>query len=377
MREADAGAHATSPEGRAHVPAQEHRTEGRKEDRRPVIDLRSDTVTQPTHAMRAAMAQAPVGDDCYGEDPTVEVLQATVARLLGKERALLFPSGIMANQAALLAQGSPGDEILVGSRAHLVHYEEGSVAAHGGMFFRMVEADQGRLTEEAVRASLRLPSRFQPRTRMLALENTHLDSGGTVLSAEQTAAMAEVARSAGLAVHLDGARLWNAAAALGTPERNLVESVDTVMVCLSKGLGAPVGSMLAGPADTMERAWRIRRRLGGQMRQAGILAAAGLHAIEHHRGRLRDDHRRAHDLAVGLRALPRLHVDVPETNVVMISVEGPEGSGASLLSALAGHGVLLVPFGTNRLRAVLHLGIDDADVQHALEVFGSVLDRPA
>jgi threonine aldolase len=371
MTEADAGAHATSLEVRAPAPEQEQ--DVRKQDRRPVIDLRSDTVTQPTHAMRAAMAQAPVGDDCYGEDPTVEALQATVASLLGKERALLFPSGIMANQAALLALGVPGEEILVGSRAHLVHYEEGSVAAHGGMFFRMVEADQGRLTEEAVRAAIRPPSKFQPRTRLLALENTHLDSGGTVLTAEQTVAIAEVARSAGLAVHLDGARLWNAAAALGTPERDLVESVDTVMVCLSKGLGAPVGSMLAGPAETMERAWRIRRRLGGQMRQAGILAAAGLHAIEHHRGRLKEDHRRAHDLAVGLRALARLHVDVPETNVVMITVEGPEGSGASLLSALAGHGVLLVPFGRNRLRAVLHLGIDDADVQHALEVFGFVL----
>jgi len=342
-----------------------------------VIDLRSDTVTQPTDGMRVAMAQAPVGDDCYGEDPTVRKLESEVADILAKERALFFPSGIMANQAGLLAQGLPGDEILVGARAHLLHYEEGSVAAHGGMMFRTIGSDRGSPTEEAVRAALRPPSLFQPRTRILALENTHLDSGGTVLSAGQTARMAEAARSSALSVHLDGARLWNAAVAQGVPERDLVESVDTVMVCLSKGLGAPVGSMLAGSAEVLGRAWRIRRRLGGQMRQAGILAAAGLHALEHHRERLKDDHRRARVLAEGLTGLAGLRVAPPETNIVMIGVEAPGWSGATLLAALAEQGVLLVPFGDNRLRAVLHLGIDDVGVERALQVFGSVLNPSA
>ncbi len=339
----------------------------------PEVDLRSDTVTRPTPAMREAMLRAPVGDDCFGEDPTVRALETRVAELLGKEAALFFPSGIMANQAGVLAQGEAGAELLVEAGAHLLHYEEGSVAAHGGMLVRGIPAPGGLLTPELVEGALRTASPFHPRSRVLALENTHLDSGGRVMSAERTEAVARVAREAGLAVHLDGARLWNAAAALGVGPRELAAPVDTVMTCLSKGLGAPVGSMLAGPRAVMERAWRIRRRLGGQMRQAGMLAAAGLHALEHHRERLAEDHLRARRLADGLALVPGVRVTAPETGIVMIDVAGTGRTPAELLQGLAARGVRMVPFGPTRIRAVLHLEVDDDGVDRAVAAFAAVV----
>jgi threonine aldolase len=340
------------------------------------VDLRSDTVTRPTEAMREAMLRAAVGDDCYGEDPSVRALEEAVAHLLGKEKALFFPSGIMANQAGILAQSVPGSELLVESRAHLLHYEEGSVAAHGGVLVRTILSEGGLLTGATVRDALRAPSPFQPVTRILAIENTHLDSGGRILSSEAVAEVAEAARSSGLSVHVDGARLWNAAAALDVPVRDLVAPVDTVMTCLSKGLGAPVGSMLAGPAEVMDRAWRIRRRLGGQMRQAGMLAAAGLHALENHRARLVEDHARAQKLAAGLDALPGLRVQTPETNIVMIDVQETGRTVETLLSALRSRGVKMGPFGSGRIRAVLHLDVTDAGVDRALAGFAAVLSEP-
>ncbi len=341
------------------------------------VDLRSDTVTRPTPAMREAMLAAPVGDDCFGEDPTVQRLEARVAELLGKERALFFPSGIMANQAGILAQGAPGTEVLAEARAHLIHYEEASVAAHGGMTLRGIPTSDGLLDPDALRSALRPPSPFHPRASLLALENTHLDSGGRVLAPEALAEVAEVAREAGLRIHLDGARLWNAAAALDVPPSTLCTPVDTVMTCLSKGLGAPVGSVLAGPAPVLEAAWRIRRRLGGQMRQAGILAAAGLHALEHHRDRLGEDHARARRLARGLAFLPGVQVTAPETNVVMIEVAGTGRPPADLLAGLADRGVRMVPFGPTRIRAVLHLEVDDEGVDRALAAFREVVEGPA
>jgi threonine aldolase len=339
------------------------------------VDLRSDTVTRPTPAMWEAMMAAPVGDDCFGEDPTVRRLEERAAELLGKERALFFPSGIMANQAGILAQGEPGTEVLAEARAHLIHYEEASVAAHGGMTLRGIPTPDGLLDAESLRAALRPSSPFHPRVSLLALENTHLDSGGRVMAPGEVEAVAELAREGGLRVHLDGARLWNAAAALEEEPAALAAPVDTVMTCLSKGLGAPVGSVLAGPAPVLERAWRIRRRLGGQMRQAGILAAAGLHALEHHRGRLAEDHRRARRLARGLAFLPGLQVAAPETNVVMIDITGTGRSPARLLAGLAERGVGLVPFGAARLRAVLHLEVDDTGVDRAVEAFRQVLEE--
>jgi threonine aldolase len=344
-------------------------TAGEEVARTPEIDLRSDTVTRPTPAMREAMARAEVGDDCFGEDPTVQALEARVAELLGKEAALFFPSGIMANQTGILALGAPGTEVVAEAAAHLIHYEEGSLAAHGGMNLRGIRALHGLLTLEELRAGLRPPSRFHPRTTVLALENSHLDSGGRVMDRAHLEALTEEARLRGLRVHLDGARLWNAASALGVEPAELAAPVDTVMTCLSKGLGAPVGSMLAGPRSVLEPAWRIRRRLGGQMRQAGILAAAGLHALEHHLGRLAEDHRRARDLAEGLSSLPGVSVPPPETNIVMIDVAGSGKSVEELLRALAARGVAMVPFGPTRIRAVLHLEIDDDDVQQAVNAF--------
>jgi threonine aldolase len=338
-----------------------------------VIDLRSDTFTLPTPAMREAMARARVGDDCFGEDPTVRALEARTAELLGKEAALFFPSGIMANQTGLFALGDRGCEVVAEARAHLIHYEEYSVAAHGGMNLRGIPAARGILTPEELRAGLRPPSPYHPRTRILALENTHLDSGGRVMTPERTGQLAETARQAGLRVHLDGARLWNAAAALGVAPARLAAPADTVMTCLSKGLGAPVGSMLAGPSELMDRAWRIRRRLGGQMRQAGIVAAGGLHAIEHHRERLEDDHRRARALADGVADLSGVEVVPPETNVVMIDLKGTGREVEVVLADLKKREVLLVPFGPRRVRAVLHLDVDDAGVEGAVAAFRAVL----
>jgi threonine aldolase len=338
-----------------------------------VIDLRSDTVTRPTPAMREAVAGAEVGDDCFGEDPTVRALEARAAELLGKEAALFFPSGIMANQTGILALGEPGTEVVAEAGAHLIHYEEESVAAHGGMNLRGVPAARGILSLEELRDALRPPSPYQPRTTVVALENTHLDSGGRAMTPERTAALAETAREVGARVHLDGARIWNAAAALEVSPARLAAPADTVMASLSKALGAPVGSVLAGPGELMERAWRIRRRLGGQMRQAGILAAAGLHALDRHRDRIAEDHRRARELAQGLEGLSGVEASAPETNVVMIDVAGTGRSVGEVLEALAAREVLLVPFGPTRMRAVLHLDVDDAGVGRAVEAFREVL----
>lgn len=338
-----------------------------------MIDLRSDTVTRPTQAMREALARAEVGDDCFGEDPTVRRLEERVAELLGKERALFFPSGVMANQTGILAQADPGTEILAEAGAHIIHYEEGSVAAHGGVQIRGVPSADGILAPHELEAVLRAPSLYQPRTSALVLENTHLNSGGRVMGVERTQALADIARSKGLTVHLDGARLWNAAAASGVEPAELTAPVDTVMTCLSKGLGAPVGSMLAGPAPLMERAWRIRRRLGGQMRQAGVLAAAGLHALEHHRERLVDDHRRASAFAQAAGALPGVRVTPPETSIVMLDVAGTGRTLVEIMDGLKERGVLVGPFGATRIRAVFHLDVDDEGAQRATDALQAVL----
>ncbi|MEX2530141.1 MAG: GntG family PLP-dependent aldolase [Gemmatimonadota bacterium] len=338
-----------------------------------MVDLRSDTFTRPTDRMREAMARAEVGDDCFGEDPTVRALEEEAARVLGKERSLFFPSGIMANQVGILAQTGPGEEVLAESSAHLIHYEEGSLAAHGGLLVRGIPSAGGVLDAEELGQALRAPSPYQPRTRLLALENTHLNSGGRAMSVERTAVLAGFAREAGLAVHLDGARIWNAAVALGVDPAELTAPADTVMSCLSKGLGAPVGSVLAGSAEVIERGWRIRRRLGGQMRQAGFLAAAGLHALQHHRERLADDHARARLLAERVGSLPGVRVTSPETNVVMIDLREARVGVSQALAGLKERGVLAGPFGPGRIRAVLHLDVDDAGVELAASAMTDLL----
>jgi threonine aldolase len=340
-----------------------------------VVDLRSDTVTRPTPAMRRAMAEAEVGDHVLGDDPTAAELERYGAEILGKEAALFFPSGIMANLTALMVLAEPGTEAVIDAGGHMLAYEEGGAAAFAGVQLRAVQTPDGLLTPEAVVEAVPAPSQYVPRTCAVCLENTHNSAGGRVLSAAQTRAVAETARERGARVHLDGARLPNAAAALGVSMAALADPADTVMVALSKGLGAPVGSLLAGSADDMARAWRIRRRLGGGMRQAGIVAAAGLHALRHHLPRLVDDHRRARTLAARLDALPGLRVPTPETNIVMVELEDGAPSPALMVKTLVSRGVWVVPFGPRRLRAVTHADVDDAGIERAAAAFEHVLSR--
>ncbi|MEJ2540412.1 MAG: threonine aldolase family protein, partial [Gemmatimonadota bacterium] len=285
---------------------------------RSEVDLRSDTVTRPTPAMRDAMAAAEVGDDLLDGDPTTRRLEERVAELLGTETALFFPSGTMANQTALATLGRWGGEAVVESAAHVFHYEEGAAAALSGLQLHPVATPDGVLTPEHLASGARPPSPYLPRTALVCVENTHLASGGTIVMPESLDALGTEARKRGLPVHMDGARLWHAAAETGLPLTDFTRSVDTVMTCLSKGLGAPVGSMLAGPRDVLQEAWRIRRRLGGAMRQSGILAAAGLHALEHHRERLVEDHRRAQRIAEVADGVDGIEAPRPATNIVML-----------------------------------------------------------
>jgi threonine aldolase len=338
-----------------------------------IVDLRSDTVTRPTPEMRRAIAAAEVGDAVLGDDPTAAALEAEAARLLGKEAALLFPSGIMANTAAMLLLGAPGTEAVIGAGGHMLDWEEGAAAAWGGIVFRAVETADGLLTPEAVDAAIRPESRYFARTSVVCLENTHNGAGGRVMDAARTRAVADAARARGASVHLDGARLPNAAAASGRSMAELAAPADTVMVSLSKGLGAPIGALLAGTAEAMERGWRLRRRLGGAMRQSGILAAAGLHALRHHRDRLPDDHARARRLASAASSVEGLSVSSPETNIVLLDLGDPGLQVAPLLAALERRGVLMASFGARRVRAVTHLDVDDRGIERAAEALAAAV----
>jgi threonine aldolase len=340
----------------------------------PIVDLRSDTVTRPTPAMRAAIAAAEVGDDALGDDPTTRRLEETVAALLGKERALFFPTGLMANQAALAVLGRWGGEIVVEAGAHVLNFEDGAAAALSGIQLRPVFTPDGQLTADRLREALPAPSRYLPRTCAVSIENTHLVSGGRVMPMEVAAGIASLARDRGLKVHLDGARLWNACAASRQTPADYARHADTVMVALSKGLGCPVGSMLAGDAEAMEEAWRVRRRLGGAMRQSGLLAAAGLHALEHHRRGIPADHLRARRLAEGVGAIPGLRVLEPETNVVLIDLDR-ESEVVALLSFLEMNGILILKFGTRRLRAVTHRDVDDVGIARTIAALGEWASR--
>jgi threonine aldolase len=331
------------------------------------IDLRSDTVTRPTAAMREAMARAEVGDDVYGEDPTVNLLQEEVAALLGKEAALFVPSGTMANQVALGALTRPGDEIVCDAGAHCLSFESGALAALWGVQARTIVAERGLLDAAAAEAAIRPVHDVYPRTRVLEIENTHNRGGGAVYPLDRIRALGELARRRGLHVHLDGARLWNACAATGIDAAEYARDATTVSVCLSKGLGAPAGSLVAGPRDLIADARRLRKRLGGGMRQAGILAAAGRYALQHHRERLAEDHANARRLADGLTAMGGLLPFPVETNLVFVAFTGR--SAAELSARLAGAGVLANPEGSrpDLLRLVTHLDVSRADVDEALE----------
>lgn len=333
-----------------------------------IVDLRSDTVTRPTPGMRAAIAAAEVGDDALGDDPTTRALEQRIANLLGKEAALFFPSGIMANQTALTLLAPRGTEVIAEATSHVVDWELGAAAATSGVQLRTVQGDDGLLDAERVEAAIRPHMRVQIRTSAIALENTHNGAGGRILPVETMRAIADVARRHDLRVHLDGARLWNASVATSTPEYAWAELADTVMVTLSKGLGCPVGSVLAGDEALMAQALIIRRRLGGSMRQAGILAAAGLYALDHHRERLADDHARATRLADALSDVDGLRVVPPETNIVMIDVVRSDLDADTIVARAKEHGVLLTAFTPRRVRATTHLDIDDDGIERAVRV---------
>jgi threonine aldolase len=337
------------------------------------IDLRSDTVTHPTPDMRRAMAEAEVGDDVMGEDPTVNRLEALAAEMLGKEAALFVPSGTMGNLAAVLAHCGRGDEMLLGDQSHTFINEAGGAAALGGVHPRTLpNAPDGTLDLEQLSAAIRDDDVHYPITRLILLENSHNRCGGAVLDAAYTRRAAELARGRGLRLHLDGARVFNAAAALGVSAAELAASVDSVTFCLSKGLCAPVGSVLCGTQDFIQRARRARKQLGGGMRQAGVLAAAGIVALQTMPQRLSEDHRRARRLAEGLRGIPgiRLDTDPPATNMVYLRF-APEArqSPEQLVASVQSEGIRLSPREDGRMRLVTHYWIDDAAVEKVVGAF--------
>ena len=339
--------------------------------REAVVDLRSDTLTRPSDAMRRAMAAAEVGDDVYGEDPTVRALEEEVAALLGLQAAMFTPSGTMANQIAIQLHTRPGDAVICEEGAHALVHESGGAAALAGVQFSLVPTAE-RLSDAAIEACYCAEELHAAPTTLLMVENTHNRAAGRVLGAAETARITAKARALGLKTHCDGARLWNAAVAAGVSERELAAGFDTVSVCFSKGLGAPVGSALAGGTQDILRARKLRKRLGGGMRQAGVLAAAALCGV-HARQRLAEDHRRAADLARGLRSLGvagrGLEVDIsnPPTNMVYWRVDGDgAAAGSALAEALGRRGVHMLHVGGGWLRAVTHLDVGDAGIARAL-----------
>jgi threonine aldolase len=344
-----------------------------------VIDLRSDTVTKPTPAMRKAMAEAEVGDDVFGDDPTVNRLQTVAAEKLGKEAALFVPSGTMGNLAAVLSHCHRGDEIILGDQCHTAMYEAGGVAALGGVHPRtIVTRPDGRLPLEDVEAAIRPDDVHFPITRLICLENTHNRCGGVALTADYTRQVGELARKHGLRLHLDGARIFNAAAATATSAKDLAAPADSITFCLSKALCAPVGSVLCGDGEFIRKARRARKQLGGGMRQAGVLAAAGLVALETMADRLGEDHERARRLAEGLRTVPgmSLEADPPPTNMVYFSLSSAGAiDGGGLEQALARENILIHAVGPRRIRLVVHYWVDDEAVDRAVDAIRRALAR--
>jgi threonine aldolase len=338
-----------------------------------MIDLRSDTVTQPSPGMRRAMADAEVGDDVLDGDPTTRRLEEATAALLGMEDALFFPSGTQANQTGIALCTAPGTELVLEANAHLLNYEMAAIAAFWGVQIRPVTTADGRLTAALVRQALRPASPHLPRVSAVAVENTHNTAGGVVLPPVEMAAIVAAAQAAGLHVHLDGARLWNAATALGVSPARVVLGVTTVMVSFTKGLGCPVGSCLAFARERRPAAWEIRKRLGGGMRQSGVLAAAALYALEHHLPEIARDHEHARLLAERLSRSSAVTVAAPETNIVMIDLTRAVDTAERVAPRLAAAGLRVAPWGPKRLRAVTHRDVSAADVERAAEIVATVL----
>jgi threonine aldolase len=337
------------------------------------VDLRSDTVTKPTPAMRAAMANAEVGDDVYGEDPTVNRLQELAAEMMAKEAGLFVASGTMGNLIGVLAHCQRGDEVIVGKKSHVFLHEAGGISVLGGVHScQLPNQPDGSLALEDIAAAIRSDDPHEPITRLVCLENTHNGCGGVYQTPEYTDQVSKFAHGHGLSVHLDGARIFNSAAAQGMKARDLAGPVDSVMFCLSKGLCAPVGSMLCGSKEFIRKAHRLRKMLGGGMRQAGILAAAGIVALETMTGRLSEDHARARNLAQGLKSVPGLilNPEIPATNMVFLSLASEVKADISeIFEKLKGLGVLADVTGPRGFRLVLHYWIDDIGVEKTVTAF--------
>jgi threonine aldolase len=342
-----------------------------------VIDMRSDTVTRPTPGMRAAMAAAEVGDDVFGEDPTVIHLQEKVAALLGKEAALFVPSGTMSNQTCIRAHTQPGDELICEATAHVYNAEAGGPAALSGVTCRTIEGEYGILDVSQLEGKIRPANEHYVRTRLVCLENTHNRGGGRVYPLEKIQAISAWAQANGLVTHLDGARLWNAVVATGIPAQDWARNFDSVSVCFSKGLGAPVGSALAGSREFVARARRIRKLFGGGMRQAGVIAAAALYALENHVERLAEDHANARVVAQAIADTPGLRLDPPEveTNLIWFEADPEMGTAKKVAAALKERGLLIQAPGPHAMRACAHLDVSAAQAERAAETIRQTVRR--
>ena len=339
-----------------------------------MIDLRSDTVTQPSAAMREAMARAEVGDDVFGEDPTVVELQRTSAQLLGKEAGLYVPSGTMANQVAIKTHTQPGDDVICESGAHIMNYEAGGPAFHSQVQLSPLQGQLGVFTAGQVEDAIRADNVHMPPTTLVSIENTHNRAGGTIFPLDEIRRVAAVARSHDLRLHLDGARLLNAVVATGTPAHEWAEPFDSVSICFSKGLGAPVGSVLCGSSDFIRRAHRYRKVFGGGMRQAGIIAAGALYALHNHVDDLAEDHRRAREFAEALSSMPGVIINPGDvhTNIVICVVDTAKGAARDIVEELRAVGLLCIAIAAHKLRLVFHRDLNDGDMDGALRAFKEV-----
>ncbi|MFO7768438.1 MAG: GntG family PLP-dependent aldolase [bacterium] len=344
--------------------------------RGPVIDLRSDTVTRPGEEMRRSMAEAEVGDDVYGEDPTVNLLQEELAGMLGKEAALFMASGTMSNQVAINTHTRPGDEVICHRWAHVFNFEGGTAPAMSGVGFNLLDGPLGLITADQVEEAVRPDSIHYPTTALISIENTHNKAGGTVFPLGEVRKIRKAADRHGLPMHLDGARLFNASVATRIDVRLWAEPFDSISICLSKGLGAPAGSVLVGSREFIRMALQVRKRFGGAMRQVGVLAAAGRYALQHNIGRLAEDHARARRLAEGLDAMQGCSVDMEavQTNIVFVDTSGTGLSETEVSRALKARGVLINPMGRDTLRAVTHLDVDDEGIETALDAFSRMVE---
>lgn len=343
-----------------------------------MIDLRSDTVTKPSPAMRDAMARASVGDDVYGEDPTVNRLQEMAAGLLGKKTSIFVPSGTMANQLSIRAQAQPGQEVIVESTAHIVRYEQGAAAALSGVQLHWVRGERGLLTAEHIETAIRPKDPHTIPTALICIENTHNSGGGSIYPLATIEAIRSVAQRHGIPMHLDGARLFNAVVATGIPAADYAQHFETVSVCLSKGLGAPVGSLIATSDLTLlDKLRRFRRMYGGAMRQAGILAAAGIYALEHNMARIAKDHLHAKRFAQILHEIPAVSVNPAhvETNIIVFDVKENGRTPVEIVADLKQAGVLINAIGRRTFRAVTHLDISGEAIEEAGRLFAAILTR--